>query len=186
MRLKEIKRTAAVSWCPVAPFTNYMVCGSIAGSLTDFSAQPKLEIVDTSYRRRRHATGSSSSSSGGSLVVGSVTTSERFTKVAWSGERNATVGSPGSTEYLNADTSVPEKIGGLIAGALVNGSIGIWDPRVIAGHRCGSDGEDEIDLGMIAKLDKHTAAVKVSILILIIRSSFHRFHRFIMIPISNH
>lgn len=151
MRLKEIKRTAVTSWCPVAPFTNYMVSGSIAGLLTDFNAQPKLEILDTSHRRRDN--------NGSSLVVGSITTSERFTRVSWSGNRNV-VSSP-ETSVSSSDSETDE-IGGLIAGALVGGSIGIWDPQIIVGHHAdNASDEEEIDMGMIARLDKHTAAVKV-------------------------
>ncbi|CAK7203229.1 protein transport protein S31 [Sporothrix eucalyptigena] len=100
VHLREIPRTAVFAWSP-GTGKPFLVTGTRAGAVdADFSDETKLELWDLSL---------DSPSNGGELQpIHSITTDSRFYDIAW--------GPP--------DADHPR---GIIAGALENGSLDLWD-----------------------------------------------------------
>ncbi|KAI4869057.1 hypothetical protein F4820DRAFT_407879 [Hypoxylon rubiginosum] len=124
VRLREISRTAAFAWSPGAE-KPLIVTGTRAGAVdADFSDETKLELWDLSL---------DSSEQGLELQpIASIAADSRFYDIAW--------GQPSEDH--------PE---GIIAGALENGSLDLWDAeKLIAGE---SD-------ALISRTTKHSGAVK--------------------------
>ncbi|KAF7540397.1 hypothetical protein G7Z17_g12204 [Cylindrodendrum hubeiense] len=124
VRLRDIPRTAAFAWSPDAG-KPLLVTGTRAGAVdVDFSDESKLELWDLALDDQQQ---------GLELQpVVSITTESRFYDVAWS----------------PPDDDHPK---GIIAGALENGSLDMWDAeKLIAGD---SD-------ALISQTVKHTGAIK--------------------------
>ncbi|KAI0900445.1 hypothetical protein F4806DRAFT_448670 [Annulohypoxylon nitens] len=124
VRLREISRTAAFAWSPGAE-KPLLVTGTRAGAVdADFSDETKLELWDLNL---------DSQDQGLELQpLASIAADSRFYDIAW--------GQP-SEDY-------PQ---GIIAGALENGSLDLWDAeKLIAGD---SD-------ALISRTSKHTGAIK--------------------------
>ncbi len=121
MRLKSFDRTAVLAWCPVVPYSHYVVAGSIVGSLgDDFSASSKLEIFSTKKQENGD-------------VMGSVECPDRFSQLAWS-------------------SNVQNSERGMVAGAMVDGSIGIWNMDKVF--------ESNTEEACVATLENQGASVK--------------------------
>ncbi|KAK3345086.1 protein transport protein sec-31 [Neurospora tetraspora] len=123
VRLREIPRTAAFAWSPRA--TALLVTGTRSGAVdADFSDESKLELWDLNL---------DSQEQGLELQpLASITTESRFYDIAW--------GQP-SDEHPS----------GIIAGAMENGSLDLWDAlKLIAGD------ED----ALISRTTKHTGPIK--------------------------
>lgn len=101
MKINEIPRAAAISWCPLSEHSNVIATGTIAGSLKDFSAGSKLEFFSTNLNSTE------------ANLLGGVDSYDRFNKLAW--------GNPCSNTYDY----------GVVAGAMVDGTISIWNPKNI-------------------------------------------------------
>ncbi|KAI5466900.1 hypothetical protein BGZ63DRAFT_476614 [Mariannaea sp. PMI_226] len=124
VRLREIPRTAAFTWSPGAG-NPFLVTGTRAGAVDgDFSDESKLELWDLALDDQEQ---------GLELQpVASINTETRFYDVAWS----------------PPDDDHPR---GIIAGALENGSLDLWDAeKLIAGE---SD-------ALISQTRKHTGPIK--------------------------
>ncbi|KAI1655814.1 hypothetical protein F4813DRAFT_366443 [Daldinia decipiens] len=124
VRLREISRTAAFAWSP-GTTKPLIVTGTRAGAVdADFSDETQLELWDLSLDNQEQ---------GLELQpIASITADSRFYDIAW--------GQP-SEDY-------PQ---GIIAGALENGSLDLWDAaKLIAGE---SD-------ALISRTTKHTGPVK--------------------------
>ncbi|XXG97684.1 hypothetical protein Hte_003991 [Hypoxylon texense] len=124
VKLREISRTAAFAWSPGAE-KPLIVTGTRAGAVdADFSDETKLELWDLSL---------DNSEQGLELQpIASIAADSRFYDIAW--------GQPSEDH--------PE---GIIAGALENGSLDLWDAgKLISGE---SD-------ALISRTTKHTGAVK--------------------------
>ncbi|KAI0389197.1 WD40 repeat-like protein [Xylariaceae sp. FL0594] len=124
VRLREIARTAAFAWSPSSS-KPIIVTGTRAGAVSDdFSDETKLELWDLDLDNEEQ---------GLELQpIASFTADSRFYDIAW--------GQP-SEDYPK----------GIIAGALENGSLDLWDAeKLISGN---SD-------ALISRTTKHTGAIK--------------------------
>ncbi|GAW15768.1 hypothetical protein ANO14919_051880 [Xylariales sp. No.14919] len=124
VRLREISRTAAFAWSPVSA-KPLIVTGTRAGAVdADFSDETKLELWDLDLDNQDQ---------GLELQpIASIAADSRFYDIAW--------GQPSEDH--------PK---GIIAGALENGSLDLWDAeKLLAGD---SD-------ALISKTTKHTGAIK--------------------------
>ncbi|KAI1506318.1 hypothetical protein F5X99DRAFT_130673 [Biscogniauxia marginata] len=124
VRLREIARTAAFAWSPGSS-KPLIVTGTRAGAVdADFSDETKLEVWDLNLDNQEQ---------GLELQpIASIAADSRFYDIAW--------GQP-SDEH-------PQ---GIIAGALENGSLDLWDAeKLISGA---SD-------ALISRTTKHTGAIK--------------------------
>ncbi|KAI1411712.1 WD40 repeat-like protein [Hypoxylon sp. FL1857] len=124
VRLREISRTAAFAWSPSAA-KPLLVTGTRAGAVdADFSDETKLELWDLNL---------DSQDQGLELQpIASIAADSRFYDIAW--------GQPSEDH--------PQ---GIIAGALENGSLDLWDAeKLISGD---SD-------ALISRTTKHTGAIK--------------------------
>lgn len=125
VRLREISRTAVFAWSPGsgAPL---IVTGTRTGALNDdFSSETKLELWDLGLDRL----------DGGDVELtplGSLTTDAGFNDIAWSEPTD---------EYPL----------GVIAGALENGSVDVWDADKL---RSGAGD------ALVSRTSKHSGAVK--------------------------
>ncbi|KAH8706674.1 hypothetical protein BGZ61DRAFT_418987 [Ilyonectria robusta] len=124
VRLRDIPRTAAFAWSPDAG-KPLLVTGTRAGAVdVDFSDESKLEIWDLALDDQQQ---------GLELQpIISITTESRFYDVAWS---------PPDDDHPN----------GIIAGALENGSLDMWDAEKLI------DGDSD---ALISQTVKHTGAIK--------------------------
>lgn len=124
VRLREISRTAAFAWSPGAT-KPLIVTGTRAGAVdADFSDETKLELWDLSL---------DSQEQGLELQpISSIVADSRFYDIAWG---------PPIEDYPC----------GIIAGALENGSLDLWDAeKLVAGD---SD-------ALVGRTTKHTGAIK--------------------------
>ncbi|TPX15197.1 uncharacterized protein E0L32_004755 [Thyridium curvatum] len=124
VRLREIPRTAAFAWSPGAD-KPLLVTGTRAGAVdADFSDETKLELWDLNL---------DSQDQGLELQpIASITTDSRFYDIAW--------GLPNDDHPR-----------GIIAGALENGSLDLWDAEKLA------TGAPD---ALIARTTKHSGAIK--------------------------
>ena len=106
-KIKEIKRTANVSWSPRETQSIYLAAGTVAQQLdASFNTSAQLEIFKLDL---------SDSSSMELPLVGYVESKQRFHKIVWSG-----------------DTSSSDAVGGVVMGGSDNGVVTIWDVNKIA------------------------------------------------------
>ncbi|KAH7040381.1 uncharacterized protein B0I36DRAFT_9501 [Microdochium trichocladiopsis] len=125
VRLREISRTAAFAWSPGAG-KPYLVTGTRAGAVdADFSDETKLELWDLGLDDKQQPLELQQ-------PLASIVTDSRFYDIAW--------GQPSEAH--------PK---GIIAGALENGSLDLWDAEKLL------DGDDD---ALISRTTKHTGAVK--------------------------
>ncbi|KAF4635718.1 hypothetical protein G7Y89_g2366 [Cudoniella acicularis] len=124
VRLREIPRTAAFAWSPGADVP-LVVTGTRAGAVdADFSDETKLELWDLSLDNLEQ---------GVELQpVASISTDSRFHDIAWA---------PANAEHPK----------GIIAGALENGSLDLWDAEKLI-----NGAED----AFMSRTTKHTGAIK--------------------------
>ncbi|XP_047340406.1 protein transport protein SEC31 homolog B-like [Impatiens glandulifera] len=101
--IKSVNRSASVAFAPEAP---YMAAGTMAGAVDlSFSSSANLEIFKLDFQ----------SDDCELPLAGEAATSERFNRLSWG--KN-----PGGAEEFSL---------GLIAGGLVDGSIGLWNPLTL-------------------------------------------------------
>ncbi|CAK3987747.1 related to transport sec31 [Lecanosticta acicola] len=124
VRLREIPRTAVFAWSPGAG-SPLVVTGTRAGAVNDdFSSEVKLELWDLGLEKL----GQDSDLT----PAGSITTDSGFNDIAWS--------EPDDDHPL-----------GVIAGALENGSVDLWDAQKL--RNGGSD-------AFISRTTKHSGSAK--------------------------
>ncbi|OLN92111.1 Protein transport protein SEC31 [Colletotrichum chlorophyti] len=124
VRLREIPRTAAFAWSP-DPSKPLLITGTRAGAVdADFSDETKLELWDLNLDNQDQ---------GLELQpIASISTDSRFYDLAW--------GPP--------DSDHPR---GIIAGALENGSLDLWDAEKL------TEGSED---AFMSRTTKHTGAIK--------------------------
>ncbi|KAI9665722.1 MAG: protein transport protein S31 [Bathelium mastoideum] len=124
VRLREIPRTSTFAWCPGSGLP-LIATGTRAGAVdADFSSKTELELWDLGLEK--------TAQSGDLEPVASIATDSRFHDIAWS--------------QPNDDHEQ-----GIIAGALENGSLDLWDAE-----RLKSNSDD----AFISRSTKHTGAIK--------------------------
>lgn len=101
MKISEIPRSAALAWCPLSEHSNVIATGTLAGSLKDFSSGTKLEFFSFNLNSLEPN------------LLGGIDAYDRFYKLVW--------GNPSAETYPS----------GVVAGAMVDGTIGLWDPAPI-------------------------------------------------------
>ncbi|RYP59267.1 hypothetical protein DL769_008622 [Monosporascus sp. CRB-8-3] len=125
VRLREISRTAAFAWSP-GTSKPLLVTGTRAGAVdADFSDETKLELWDLSLDDQEQGLELQN-------PLASIVTDSRFYDIAWG---------PPSEDYPH----------GVIAGALENGSLDLWDAEKLAA------GDSD---ALISRTTKHTGAIK--------------------------
>ncbi|KXJ96832.1 hypothetical protein Micbo1qcDRAFT_191479 [Microdochium bolleyi] len=125
VRLREISRTAAFAWSPGSS-KPFLVTGTRAGAVdADFSDETKLELWDLGLDDQQQPLELQQ-------PLASIVTDSRFYDIAW--------GQPSDDH--------PK---GIIAGALENGSLDLWDAEKLL------DGDDD---ALISRTTKHTGAIK--------------------------
>lgn len=107
--LKQLKRNAVVAWSPSAAHPNYLALGTAAGTVGDFGTNTEVEIASLTTADAQDIF---------MPILGSVEAPEKLHALKWGA---GVAGGP--FEH------------GIIAGALANGSVSIWNPSVMMGHR---------------------------------------------------
>ncbi|XP_058197427.1 protein transport protein SEC31 homolog B-like isoform X1 [Rhododendron vialii] len=125
--IKSVNRSASAAF---APDGTYMAAGTMAGAVDlSFSSSASLEIFKLDFQSDGHEL----------PVVGESTSSERFNRLSWG--RNPS--SPGSE-----DLSL-----GLIAGGLVDGNIGLWNPQALIRSEASEN-------ALVTQLSRHRGPVR--------------------------
>ncbi|KAH7848764.1 hypothetical protein Vadar_007432 [Vaccinium darrowii] len=125
--IKGVNRSASVAF---APEGTYMAAGTMAGAVDlSFSSSASLEIFKLDFQSDGHELS----------VIGESTSSERFNRLSWG--RNPS--SPGSEEFSF----------GLIAGGLVDGNIGLWNPQALIRSEASEN-------ALVTQLSRHRGPVR--------------------------
>ncbi|KAG9459646.1 hypothetical protein H6P81_004154 [Aristolochia fimbriata] len=125
--IKGVSRSATVAFAPAAP---YLAAGTMAGAVDlSFSSSANLEIFKLDFQ----------SDDPELPVVGECASSERFQRLSWGGNPLSA-----SEEYAL----------GLIAGGLVDGTIGVWNPLKLISS------EGNRDDAFVARLEKLSGPVR--------------------------
>lgn len=106
MLVREVNRSAAVAWSPLANRPHLLAAASLAGTMTsDFDPTGKLEIFDLSEKACKPLQDPLDMP-----CIGVTSTSERLHRLAWR--------SPLPDQFAN----------GLIVGGFGSGAVNIWNP----------------------------------------------------------
>ncbi|KAG5565132.1 hypothetical protein RHGRI_001130 [Rhododendron griersonianum] len=125
--IKSVNRSASAAF---APDGTYMAAGTMAGAVDlSFSSSASLEIFKLDFQSDGHEL----------PVVGESISSERFNRLSWG--RNPS--SPGSEEFSL----------GLIAGGLVDGNIGLWNPHALIRSEASEN-------ALVTQLSRHRGPVR--------------------------
>jgi len=125
-KLKSIQRSGTLAWSTSADRPALLAAGTVAGAIDDsFECTAHLEIFDLDL----------ASADQSMPLLGSVTTSERFQRLAW-GAGSGTAG----FEH------------GVLAGGMVDGGIKVFNPAMIIAGRA--------DEAVVATVDKHHGPVR--------------------------
>jgi hypothetical protein len=109
---RQAKRSGTVAWSPIDQERGLIAVGTVANAIDDsFETTADLEIMSVDF-----APGSGKEMA----VKGKVKSSERFHRLAWSG-------------LSSGSSALPL---GILAGGMVDGSIGFWNPAIIAKGLC--------------------------------------------------
>lgn len=101
--VKMVNRLALAAFAPESP---YLAAGTMAGAVDlSFSSTANLDIFQLDF----------ASDDRQLVLAGSVASSERFTRLSWGK-------SPTNSEQFPL---------GIVAGGLVDGNIGMWNPRAL-------------------------------------------------------
>ncbi|KAI3510914.1 hypothetical protein L1887_18053 [Cichorium endivia] len=123
--VKEVDRSALVAFAPDAPF---LAAGTMAGAVDmSFSSSANLEILSLDFRSDDRQL----------PVSGAIPSSEPFNRLSWGKSPSS-----GSEEFSL----------GLIAGGLVDGNIGVWNPRVLM--------SEESENALVQQLSRHKGPVR--------------------------
>ncbi|GMP41388.1 hypothetical protein CsSME_00011514 [Camellia sinensis var. sinensis] len=123
--IKGVNRSASVALAPDAP---YLAAGTMAGAVDlSFSSSASLEIFKLDFQSDDHDL----------PLVAESTSSERFNRLSWG--KN-----PSASEEFTL---------GLIAGGLVDGNIGIWNPLALISSAAGEN-------ALVSQLSRHKGPVR--------------------------
>nr|GMD65329.1 protein transport protein SEC31 homolog B [Ipomoea batatas] len=129
--VKMVNRLALAAFAPEAP---YLAAGTMAGAVDlSFSSTANLDIFLLDF----------ASDDRQLVLAGSVASSERFTRLSWGK-------SPANSEQFPL---------GIVAGGLVDGSIGMWNPRVLISSIANQEGGEVTENAFLGHLSKHSGPV---------------------------
>nr|GEW11225.1 protein transport protein SEC31 homolog B-like isoform X1 [Tanacetum cinerariifolium] len=101
--IKEVNRSASVAFAPDAP---YLAAGTMAGAVDmSFSSSANLEIFKLDFQSDDRKL----------VLAGAISSSEPFNRLSWGK-------SPSNDSGFDL---------GIVAGGLVDGNIGIWNPNIL-------------------------------------------------------
>ncbi|KAI3764275.1 hypothetical protein L2E82_14282 [Cichorium intybus] len=124
--IKEVNRSASVAFAPEAPF---IAAGTMAGAVDmSFSSSANLEIFQLDFQSDDRKL----------PLVGATPISEPFNRLSWGKSPTS-----GSEEFSL----------GLVAGGLVDGNIGIWNPRILISPQ-------ENEVALVQQLTRHKGPVR--------------------------
>ncbi|KAK1420267.1 hypothetical protein QVD17_21715 [Tagetes erecta] len=124
--IKEVVRSASVAFAPDAPF---LAAGTMAGAVDmSFSSSANLEIFQLDFQSDDRKL----------PLVGAVSSPEPFNRLSWGKSPSS-----GSEEFSL----------GLVAGGLVDGNIGIWNPRLLISS-------EESESSIVQTLSRHKGPVR--------------------------
>ncbi|KVI00734.1 hypothetical protein Ccrd_021012 [Cynara cardunculus var. scolymus] len=124
--VKEVNRSASVAFAPDAPC---LAAGTMAGAVDmSFSSSANLEIYKLDFQ----------SDDRNLPLSGAIPSSEPFNRLSWGKSPSS-----GSEEFSL----------GLIAGGLVDGNIGIWNPRLLMSS-------EESENALVQQLSRHKGPVR--------------------------
>ncbi|KAK9056092.1 hypothetical protein SSX86_027180 [Deinandra increscens subsp. villosa] len=126
--VKEVVRSASVAFSPDAPF---LAAGTMAGAVDmSFSSSANLEIFQLDFQSDDRKL----------PLLGAVCSPEPFNRLSWGKSPSS-----GSEEFSL----------GLVAGGLVDGNIGIWNPKLLIGYSL-----EEGDSSIVQTLSRHKGPVR--------------------------
>ncbi|XP_031127310.1 protein transport protein SEC31 homolog B-like [Ipomoea triloba] len=129
--VKVVNRSASASFAPEGP---YLAAGTMAGAVDlSFSSSANLDIFKLDF----------GSDDQQLILAGSVTSSERFNRLSWGKAL------PNSEQFSL----------GLIAGGLVDGHIGLWNPRPLISSGANQTGTEATENAFVGHLSKHSGPV---------------------------
>ncbi|CAH1416513.1 unnamed protein product [Lactuca virosa] len=124
--IKEVNRSASVAFAPEAPL---IAAGTMAGAVDmSFSSSANLEIFQLDFQSDDRKL----------PLVGAIPISEPFNRLSWGKSPTS-----GSEEFSL----------GLVAGGLVDGTIGIWNPRLLISS-------EEKEGALVQQLTRHKGPVR--------------------------
>lgn len=130
--VKAVNKSATVAFAPEAP---YFAAGTMAGAVDlSFSSAANLDIYKLDF----------TSDDQELILAGSEASSERLNRLSW-GKRL-----PNSEEFSM----------GLIAGGLVDGNIGLWNPKRLISSGESQDGPEAVGEAFLGHLSNHSGPVR--------------------------
>ncbi|GFP84273.1 protein transport protein sec31 homolog b [Phtheirospermum japonicum] len=130
--LKGVNRSASSAF---APDGAYMAAGTMAGAVDlHFSSSANLDVFELNFVGDDRQL----------VLAGSTPSSERFNRISWGK-------APADSEEYSL---------GLIAGGLVDGNIGIWNPKSLISSSTGAMGSDTTGNAFLRNLSRHRGPVR--------------------------
>ncbi|GER48620.1 transport protein SEC31 [Striga asiatica] len=129
--IKGVNRSALSAFAPNGP---YMAAGTMAGAVDlQFSSSANLDVFELDFASNDRQL----------ILAGSAPSSERFNRISWG------KGSADSEEYSL----------GLVAGGLVDGNVGLWNPKSLISSCTNKKTSDTIENALVANLSRHRGPV---------------------------
>ncbi|KAL3516403.1 hypothetical protein ACH5RR_023305 [Cinchona calisaya] len=130
--IKGVNRSACAAFAPEAA---YLAAGTMAGAVDlQFSSSANIDIFELDF----------ASDDRQLILAGSMPSSERFNRLSW-GKRQS-----------NSD----EFSLGLIAGGLVDGNIGLWNPKPLISSQPSNRSPEAIEGAFLCHLSRHRGPVR--------------------------
>ncbi|KAG8391173.1 hypothetical protein BUALT_Bualt01G0160200 [Buddleja alternifolia] len=130
--IKEVNRSASAAF---APDGVYMAAGTMAGAVDlQFSSSANLDIFELDFVSDDRQL----------ILAGTAPSSERFNRITW-----------GKAPANSEDYPL-----GLIAGGLVDGNIGLWNPKPLICSDTSKKGSDTIENAFVGNLSRHRGPVR--------------------------
>ncbi len=107
--LKQLKRNGVIAWSPSPDHSNFIAVGTAAGSIGDFGTNTEVEVVTLTTTDPQDIF---------MPVLGTAEAAEKFHALSWGKTTQ------GSTH--------PH---GILAGAMSNGAVALWDPAALMAPR---------------------------------------------------
>ncbi|XP_019229903.1 PREDICTED: protein transport protein SEC31 homolog B isoform X1 [Nicotiana attenuata] len=126
--IKVVNRSASAAFAPEAP---YLAAGTMAGAVDlSFSSTANLDIFEVDFVSDDRQL----------ILAGSIPSSERFNRLSWG----------------KCQSNSEEFSHGIIAGGLVDGNIGLWNPKPLISRK----GSEAIESALVGNLSRHKGPVR--------------------------